>query len=383
MNITTEFSTIRPGRLRSLDFMRGLTIAAMVLVNNNGDARAAYWPLLHSRWNGWTPTDIVFPAFLFMVGMSLHLSLGARLSRGVTRRSLFRATLRRALWLFLLGLLVNTFPHFDLLTLRIPGVLQRIAICSVAAAALNLWTSSRTIAITALILLLGYWVLLVYVPVPGFGIPAHRHMPLDPRNNLPAWLDRRLFPGHLYRDGTYDPEGLLSTLPAIANTLLGSLAAVGLSSQQSAGRKLEALCGLGALFIAAAQLWSQRLPFNKRLWTSSYALLAAGISCLLLAACFWLIDMHKRNGRALLFFEVFGTNAIFAYLLSELLAATLDNVHVYRNGNASSLKQIIVVPLIEGTPSASFGSLVYSLSFVLVCFCFTWLLYRKQIFLRL
>ena len=213
----------RPGRLLSLDVFRGLTIAAMILVNDPGDGSASYWPLRHANWNGWTPTDLVFPFFLFIVGVAMAFSLRSRLQRGNTRPQLLRHVLWRGFALFALGVFLNGFPnHYNVAHLRIYGVLQRIAICYVITAVLELWTGWRTQLAIAIVCLAGYWTMMRYVPVPGFGIPCRDIPLLDPDRNLVAWLDRKLLMGHLY-EGTRDPEGVLSTIPAIATSLFGLL----------------------------------------------------------------------------------------------------------------------------------------------------------------
>jgi predicted acyltransferase len=195
------------GRLQSLDLFRGATIAAMILVNDNGDERAAYWPLKHSAWNGWTPTDLVFPFFVFIVGVSMVFSFASRLKRGESRSHLMLHALWRAAILFVLGVFLNGFPNrYHASTIRIEGVLQRIALCYLIAAVLVLWTGARGRWVAIGICLVGYWVLMRFVPVPGFGVPTHDIPLLDHDRNLAAWLDRKVFPGHLY-EGAPDPEG--------------------------------------------------------------------------------------------------------------------------------------------------------------------------------
>src|SRR5882672_10189476 len=209
----------RAGRLLSLDLLRGATIAGMILVNNAGDEEAAYWPLQHAKWNGWTPTDLVFPFFLFIVGVSMAFSLESRMRRGESRQELIRHILWRGLILFAIGVALHGFPVPVLATWRIYGVLQRIAICYVISAVIALWVGRRGQWIIILACLAGYWVLMRYVPVPGFGVPTHDMPLLDPDRNIAAWLDRKLLMGRLY-EVTRDPEGVLSTIPAIATSLL-------------------------------------------------------------------------------------------------------------------------------------------------------------------
>jgi predicted acyltransferase len=239
-------SRAKPERWLSVDVLRGLTIGFMILVNNNGDGQRAYWALKHADWNGFTPTDLVFPTFLFLVGISTVFSTAARLAKGATTQSILLHALRRAVVLFLFGLLVNSFPLFHLHTLRVYGVLQRISVCyfiiSVHYLISSSWKSKAVIAVTALV---GYWVIMRFVPVPGYGVPTHDVPLLDPNGNLVAWLDRQIFsPSHLY-EKTRDPEGLLSTLPALATTLFGMLTGIWLRTSKSIGEKAKGIAVAG------------------------------------------------------------------------------------------------------------------------------------------
>src|ERR1700728_1719691 len=209
-------------RVLSLDIARGITIAFMIMVNNNG--AAAWHPFTHSAWNGCTPTDLVFPTFVFIVGASIVLSFGKRFERGASKARIAAGILRRSLILFALGLVVNGFPYFPLHTLRIYGVLQRIALCYLCSGLFYLWRRDAASKVVAIVVLLTrYWILMRYVPVPAFGTPTHQIPLLDPDRNWVAWLDRKLLPGRLY-EGVRDPGGLLSTLPALRTPPLGMLA---------------------------------------------------------------------------------------------------------------------------------------------------------------
>src|SRR5271170_6075750 len=284
------------GRLLSLDVLRGLTIAFMILVNNNGNGAAAYWPLKHAAWNGFTPTDLVFPTFLFLVGITTVFSTASRLAKGATRQSLFLHVLRRSIVLYLLGLVVNSFPSFHLHTMRFYGVLPRIAICYLITATLYLispgWRSKAAIAIAALA---GYWILLRFVPVPGYGVPGHDVPLLDRDANLTAWLDRQIFSAsHLY-ERTRDPEGLLSTLPAVATTLLGLFTGIWLRTQRTLAAKCVGIATAGLSGVVLGGLWNLSFPINKKLWTSSYVLFAGGLSLLLLAFCLLIVDLPEKG----------------------------------------------------------------------------------------
>ncbi len=221
-------------RLQSLDVLRGLTIVLMILVNQSGDLAHTYRPLVHAPWNGLTFADVVFPCFLFIVGVSLVLSLSGRVERGTNRPALLQQAFKRAAILFVIGVALNGLPSYHLATLRFYGVLQRIAFCYFVAVFLYLWLKPRTLVLVTAAILLGYYVLLRWVPVPGYGIPGVSVPFLDPHGNLAAWLDRQIFPAnHLYLQGFYDPEGLLSSLPALASTLIGVLAGLELLKQKT------------------------------------------------------------------------------------------------------------------------------------------------------
>src|ERR1022692_3202184 len=305
-------------RLVSLDVFRGATIAAMILVNNPGNT-ASYWPLRHAKWNGWTPTDLIFPFFLFIVGVSLVLSFQSRLRRGDSTRSLVWHTVKRSLTIFALGLLLNGLPSFQLAAWRIPGVLQRIAIAYFAAAMITLYCKTYARALWIGTLLVGYWMVMRYAPVPGYGVPVRDIPFLDPNANLAAYLDRKLMMGHLYH-GTRDPEGLLSNLPAIATTLCGVLTGTWLGSNYSRARKITGMIVMGAAALIAGEVWNVWFPINKNLWSSSYVLFTAGCALLCRAFCYWITDIRQYRGWWSTPLLIFGMNAIVAYVLSELLS---------------------------------------------------------------
>jgi predicted acyltransferase len=357
----------------------------MILVNNAGDGSVSYAQLRHSVWNGCTLTDVVFPLFLFIVGASIALSFRARLQRGASRSSVAVQMSRRAFTIFALGLLLNALPFFNLGELRFYGVLQRIALCYAAAGAIYLCGGVSGCAAAAVAALAGYWFLLTHVPVPGFGLPGASIEVVDRYGNLAAWLDRAMVPqAHLYHQSFYDPEGLLSTLSALANTLLGVLAAAWLQTARPAGKKASALLAVGTLLIAGGLLWSHNLPFNKRLWTSSFALFTSGIAMALLALLFWSIDGGRnepsQQSRVLKPWFVFGKNALTAYVLSEVLAIVLSAIPIRAGEN---LQQLLyrLLPTWLGPPPLV--SLLYSLLFVCVCYLPVQELYRRRIFLKL
>ena len=260
----SSLTATRPNRLLSLDVLRGLTIAFMILVNNNGDETHAYWPLKHAAWNGFTPTDLVFPTFLFLVGMTTVFSTSSRLLQGATRQSLFPHVLRRSVILYLFGLVVNSFPYFRLHTMRFYGVLPRIAICYLIVASLYLISPSwRNMAALTVAALAGYWILMRFVPVPGYGIPTLDIPLLDRDANLTAWLDRQIFSAsHLY-ERTRDPEGLLSTIPALATTFLGLLTGVWLRTQRTLAQKITGIAIAGLTGVLLGGLWNLSFPYQQ------------------------------------------------------------------------------------------------------------------------
>ena len=272
----------RPSRLLSLDVLRGVTIAFMILVNNPG-SEDAYTPLKHAFWNGFTPTDLVFPTFLFIVGITTVFSLGSRMDRGDERSVLVRSVLRRALLIYIVGVVASSFPFTNLRYIRYVGVLPRIALCYLAVGLLLLvsrgWKDKGSPADGCAV---GYWALLRFVPVPGYGVPTHDVPLLDRDGNLAAWVDRAMFaPQHLY-ERTRDPEGLLSTIPAIGTALMGVLAGMWLRTQHELKEKISGIAGAGAVSVALGLLWNITLPINKKMWTSSYVLLPAALAC-----CCW------------------------------------------------------------------------------------------------
>lgn len=369
-------------RLVFLDVVRGLTVAFMILVNNNGSERLAYWPLKHSAWNGCTPTDLVFPTFLFLVGIAIVFSTASRIARGETKKVLIIHAFRRAILIFIISLIVHGFPNYPVATMRVFGVLQRIAICYLLATLLYLWDRRAvTLFTAAVVCLVGYWVLIRWVPVPGFGMPGRDIPFLDRYMNLDAFIDRKLFPARL-DEGVFDPEGLLSTISALATCLFGVLSGLWLRTEK---RMMTKATGMLAVSVAGLTLGSSLniwFPINKRMWTSSYVLFAAGWTLLALAICYFVIEIKKDGGVWTYPWKVFGSNALFSYALSELLSSTLDHIHVGQKGHAIALQNLIYQRVFSPIISPSFGSLLYSLCFVLVCFVPALVLYRKRIFIK-
>jgi predicted acyltransferase len=371
-----------PPRLLSVDALRGLTVAAMVLVNNPGTWSAVYGPLQHAAWHGWTPTDMVFPFFLFVVGVSIALAPGPALERDAS--GLPVRVLRRAAVIFALGLLLHALPFFPLATLRIPGVLQRIAVCYLLAALLVGATRGargwRVQAVTAGALLVGYWLLMTKVAAPG-----QEAGDLSPDGNLAGYVDRLVLGSrHIWQaTRVYDPEGILSTLPATATTLLGVLAGHWLRAGQVAGRAgAQIVGGLAVGGVAAAALgglWGLSFPVNKPLWTSSYALLMAGLAALVLAACHWVIEVRGRRGWAAPF-AVLGVHALTLFFLSSLMAKVLFIVRVGAGG--PRLQTWLFEHLFAPWASPVDASLAYALAYVLLWWALMWALDRSGLRLR-
>lgn len=356
-------------RLTSLDVFRGLTMAAMVIVNNPGDWGSVYAPLLHAEWHGWTPTDLIFPFFLFIVGVSITLS---------RRTASWASIARRAAIIFVLGLFLNGFPRFDLATWRIPGVLQRIAVCYLVAAVLyrivaEPWLrmgarfriALRLTAI-AVALCMAYWMIMTRVPPPG-GAAGD----LTPEGNLGAHIDRAIMAGHLWKP-RWDPEGLLSTIPALATTLFGIVAGLWIASTATPSRKAAVLCAPGVAGIALGYAWNPFFPINKALWTSSYVFLTAGAACLLLSVCYWIIDGRGWRGWTKPF-VILGSNAIALYVASGILADTLG---------VTGAGRWTYVNVFAPIASPKNASLLYAIANLVVLFVLLAGMYRRRIFLR-
>ncbi|MGE5361994.1 MAG: acyltransferase family protein [Bacteroidales bacterium] len=371
-------SAAATSRLLSLDVFRGLTMAGMVIVNNPGDWGTVYSPLLHAEWNGWTPTDLIFPFFLFIVGVSLTLSRSTMGSWG--------RIVRRAGLIFLVGLILAGIPRFPFATWRIPGVLQRIAVCYLAAATIFRITKRQTgsvpaqaaaLAGWAAFFMLAYWAVMSLVAPPG-GMAGD----LSPAGNLGAYVDRTLMGRHLWQQRPWDPEGLMSTVPAIATALLGCMAGLTLASNTSAARKSLILAGAGAVLVIVGLAWHEVFPINKNLWTSSYVAFSGGAAALLLAGCYWTIDV--RGWRAWTKpFQILGMNAIALFVLSALLAKLLIYVRLTTEGGRTSLGQYLYVNLYVPIASPKNASLLFALTHLAVMFLILTVMYRKKIFVKL
>lgn len=358
-------------RLISLDFFRGLTIIGMIIVNTPGSWNYVYPPLEHAEWNGITPTDFVFPFFIFIVGVSIVLAYTKYLEKGRERGEMVPKIIRRAIIIFALGIFLALFPEFDFGNLRIPGVLQRIAIVFFTCALLFLYTSKKSQWWIAGILLFGYWLIVALIPHPELGLSL-----AEPGKNITAWVDSTFIPGRLYR-GTWDPEGILSTLPAIASGITGMIAGHLIVSDRSRERKVIVLMVGGLVAFTLGNMWDWFFPINKNLWTSSYVLYTSGLASMVLGACYYWIDiLGKKKGT----FPgvVFGTNAITAYVLSGVLL-----VITHTNWLAG---KSLVSYFMDGATGIGvnpyLASFFWALLYCFLCFIPVYFLYKKRIFIK-
>lgn len=367
----------KTSRLLSLDVFRGITIALMILVNSPGN-QTAYHCLNHSIWNGCTLADLVFPFFIFIVGVSLVFSLSNSLNKGASKKELFIKILKRSIIIFLIGLFLNAFPrHFNFESIRIFGVLQRIAICYFVAASLFLITQARTQAIIMIILLISYWLIMTYISVPTYGAGN-----LTIEGNLAGYLDRLVFSSnHLY-EKIFDPEGFLSTLPAIATTLLGNLTGFWLRSNKQQISKVQWLTITGIIALIIGWAWGLTFPINKNLWTSSFVLWTGGLALLLLALCYWLIEV-KRLKKWATPFEIFGLNAIAAYFLHIFFLKIQAMIHILRIDGSPGNLRIYLSEHLFGWASLQNASLMYAISYVLFWLLILGILYRKKIYIKI
>ena len=359
-------------RIISLDVFRGMTIAGMTIVNNPGSWEHIYWPLEHAQWHGWTPTDLVFPFFLFIVGVAIPLAFSKRVESGRNQRDLYIKVVKRTLIIFALGVFLNGFPYFDLSTLRIPGVLQRIAVCYFLASLIFLNTKWKTQIAIAVGLLLLYWALMMLVPAPGFAAGD-----LTKEGSLASFVDRVVFGKHVWAQAkVYDPEGILSTIPAVVTTLIGVLTGQWLRSERQRYEKVAGMFVVGAMCIAIGWAWNSWFPINKALWTSSYVLFTGGLALQFLGLCYWLIDIkeYKRWAKP---FEVFGMNAIALYVGSGLMADSLGLIKV----GSVPLGEWIYEHVFASWASPVNASLAFAIVFVLFWLAVMWILYRRKIFI--
>ncbi|MBM3401787.1 MAG: DUF1624 domain-containing protein [Bacteroidetes bacterium] len=374
-----------PARLLSLDVFRGLTVAAMILVNNPGSWSHVYAPLRHAEWHGCTPTDLIFPFFLFIVGVSISYSFGNKKTY-LSHSKLIITALKRALILFGLGLFLNLFPKVftepieAFQTVRIPGVLQRIAVVFFITAVIFVKTNPKTQLRLLIGILIAYWAMMTLIPVPGVGFAN-----LEKETNLGAWLDRTLLSeAHLWRSAkTWDPEGILSTLPAVGTGLFGVLIGTWLKRKdREESVKISWMFSVGILAVILGLIWDLCFPINKALWTSSFVLYAGGLASIGLALCYWLIDVqaYKKGTKP---FVVYGVNAITVFFLSGLIPRILSMIKVNQaDGTMIDAREWMYESFFTPYFSPVNASLAGAITFILIWLGILWWMYNKKIIIK-
>lgn len=371
--MTEASSPAKSKRLISLDALRGFTIAAMVIVNDPGTWEHIYWPLRHAEWNGCTITDLIFPFFLFIVGISIALAYSKRLEANVPKKSIYRKIFIRSASIYLLGLFLWLFPEFDFGAMRWVGVLHRIAFVFLACALIFLHTNwKQQIGIGAIILLL-YWIIVAYIPVPGIGKPDLS----IPGHNWANHLDTLILPGVMWQ-GTWDPEGILSTIPAIVTGIIGMLIGKLYLSVQDENKKLVWLFFIGFVLFLAGGLWNWFFPINKNIWSSSFVLYTAGLGTLGLAACILIVDIWGYTKWTFLG-RVYGANAITSYVLAGVLTGIFYGLKF----GGASLNEWFMNGLTQVGFDPKFASMLYAVIYMLIIFIPALIMYRKKIFIRI
>ncbi len=400
-------STVAPQttreRLLSLDVFRGLTVAGMLLVNDPGTWSAIFPPLGHAEWHGWTPTDLIFPFFLFIVGITTHLSLSARRARGDDDSAIVKQILRRGIIIYLLGFAMAMFPFYQWGTIeaipnatawdrimyriehvRLLGVLPRIAIVYICAGLLTLRTTLRQQIVIIAALLFGYWFAMTLIPVPGENEIGALLLHTKDRN-LAAWLDRVILgTNHIWTGSvTYDPEGVLSTIPAIATAMLGVIAGRWIAQREKPLlERITGLLAVGSIGMVLGLMWNWSFPINKNLWTSSYVLFTAGMGCVVLATIMWIVDHYKVKGWTKPF-VVFGVNPIVAFVGSGVMARLIYTLwRVDYQGQSVSIQNAIYQIAFASWLPPRVASLGFALSFVLLWYGILLVLYRRNIILK-
>ena len=365
-------STESSGRLVSLDVFRGLTIAAMIVVNYPGSWEHVYAPLLHKPWHGITLTDLIFPFFLFIMGVSIALAYEKRIAKGVPKKEMLRKILFRGLKIFAVGIFLNLWHEFDFSELRVAGVLQRIALVFVTSALLFIFTGWKSQAVLGGLILIAYWAAMMFIPTPGYGQPM-----LEPGINLAAWVDSFLLPGRMWQ-GTWDPEGLLSTLPAMATGITGMLTGKILLAKTQGEQKTLWMFLTGFLAFIAGYAWSWIFPLNKPIWSSSYVLLTSGLASMTLATCYFLIDLQKKTCCTRPW-VVLGPNAIAVYVLAGLLSWFFRGISLGKGALVFYAFQWLTDVGMAPKPA----SLLLALAYLGILFIPARILFRKKIFIKL
>ena len=376
----TDYGSNPSGRLLSLDFFRGSTILAMILVNNPGSWSHVYPPLLHAKWHGWTFTDLIFPFFLFIVGVAIVYAFSKKISSGAPKIDLYKKIIRRTLIIFALGLFLSGFPYFDFSTIRIMGVLQRIAICYFVASIIYLHTDWKGQLGWAIGLMLAYWAMMEWIPVPGVGPGSY-----EKGANFAAYIDSMFLEGHMWSvSKTWDPEGIISTIPAISTILFGVLAGHWMRSDKNPIEKTLGLFIAGNFMMLVGSVWSWVLPINKNIWTSSYTVMMAGLALICLGFSYYFIDVRKGSKKWLQPSLVYGMNAITVFVLSGIFAKILYLItFTQADGSKITLKGWIYQNLYVSWLGDINGSLGFAITFIVIMYLLMLILYKKKIFIKI
>ncbi len=359
-------------RLISLDVMRGFTVAAMILVNFPGSELYSYAPLNHSKWNGLTPTDLIAPLFLFVVGVSIAFAYNKRLEIGLPKGEMYKKIGIRSVKIYLVGILLNLLPDFNFADLRYTGTLPRIAMVFLFCAVLFLNTNWKKQAWIGIGILVSYWLAMLFIPTPGYDRPM-----LEPGINLAAWIDTKFLPGTMWQK-SWDPEGILSTFPSFVTGITGMLSGRLLLSNLDKREKVIVLMVGGFLSLIAGYWWNLHFPCNENIWSSSFVLITSGVAALLLGTCYYLIDIvgYTKFTKPGL---IFGANAITVYFLADIWGLLFFR---YKIGGFS-LNEHFMSAFTNIAPSPEFWGMVYSLLFVVVNFIPALILYKRKIFIKL
>ena len=365
-------------RLLSLDLFRGIAIAGMILVNNPGSWSHVYPQLRHAEWNGVTFTDLIFPFFLFIIGVAMTFSMTKQIEAGANRKDLLLKILRRTLIIFALGIFLSGFPKFDFSTLRIPGVLQRIALCYLFTSIIVLRTGWKGQAYWTAGLLLFYWIVMIFVPVPGYGAGL-----LTPEGNFAAFIDGKLLSGHMWsQTKTWDPEGFLSTIPAIATTLTGVLTGWFLRSDKTKIEKTVWMLLIGNLGLFLGWTFDTWFPMNKSIWTSSYVIYTSGFALIFLAFCYWTVEVlnWRRWTRP---FVLYGVNSIAVFVLSGFVARlTFIIKFTNADGSSTSLQKVLYNALFTSWLPPMTASLAWAVFYISMFLLLMWLMDKKGIYIK-
>jgi predicted acyltransferase len=370
--MTTSKIENRMSRLISLDAMRGFTIAAMILVNYPASWEHIYPPLEHAEWDGLTATDLVFPFFLFIVGVSITLSFTRLQERGATKNSLYKKIVIRAIKIFAVGIILSLIPNFEFDNIRFAGVLQRISIVFLVCSVIFLNTSLRFQVWFGFFILVVYWLAMTLIPTPGVG-----EVSLEKGVNLAAWVDSVLLPGRMWQV-TWDPEGILSTFPAIVTGITGLMAGHLLLSKRTSHEKSILLLVSGFIAVCLGYLWGLTFPVNKNLWSSSYVMVTSGLASLLLGTMYYIVDIRNYTGGTKAGI-IFGANAIAIYVVSDVISIIFYSMQF----GTASLSQHFMAGLTSAGFAPELASMLYAIIFVLINFCIAYILYKKKIFIRL